>query len=95
MVILSLRIYRMSLTLSLSFPWESVPWCVYISSLAWAGLTLLILIKGQCEGLTAGISVMTNRGVLASTFIVSLNEYSTKQKRQIYLFLIIIILLLT
>ena len=33
----------LSLTLSLSFPWESVPWCVYISSLAWAGLTLLIL----------------------------------------------------
>ena len=26
------------------------PWCIDISSLAWAGLTLLILIKGQCEG---------------------------------------------
>ena len=30
--------------------------CIYKYRSAWAGFTLLILIKGQCEGLTVGIS---------------------------------------
>ena len=33
--------------------------CIYVHS-TWAGLTLLILIKGQCEGLTAGIGAERN-----------------------------------
>ena len=41
---------------------------VYISSLAWAGLTLLILIKGQCEGLTVGISA---EELTPTSFLVS------------------------
>ena len=47
----------------------TAPWCIDISSLAWAGLTLLILIKGQCEGLTAGIST---RETYSHVFFVSI-----------------------
>ena len=59
----------LSLTLSLSFPWESMPWCVYISSLAWAGLTLLILTWGQCESLMIGIGA---RETYSHVFFVSI-----------------------
>ena len=45
MAILSLRIYG-----------YGAPWCVDISSRRGQASTLLILMKGQCEGLTVGIS---------------------------------------
>ena len=43
---------------------------VYISSLAWAGLTLLILLLRQCEGLIVGIST---DGTYSHVFFVSIN----------------------
>ena len=63
--------FSLSFSLTLTFPWESMPWCVHISSLAWAGLTLLILTWGQCEGLNTGVST---RETYSHVFFVSIIE---------------------
>jgi len=47
-----------------------VRWIVYVYHLTWAGFTLLILIWGQCEGLTTGISA--ERNFTPTSFFVSI-----------------------
>ena len=75
------KVYSIQWVCSFSVYIGTMPWCVYISSLAWAGLTLLILTWGQCEGLIFGISTRETYSHVFFVSIILMFEFGQQGER--------------